>query len=95
MRLLIVLIVLLFAVLGVLFGALNADWVVYDLLFAHVRVPKGAALLAMLVLGWILGGLLVWLGVVQPLRYRLRRVQRQQDRRTQAVAESSGLPDRT
>ena len=53
------------------------DLVSYDLVFAHLVMPKGAALLGMLLLGWILGGLLVWLFVVQPLKRRLARTRRQ------------------
>lgn len=77
MRLLLIIVVVLFAAAGVVFGALNADLVSYDLVFAHLVMPKGAALLGMLLLGWILGGLLVWLFVVQPLKRRLARTRRQ------------------
>lgn len=77
MRLLIVILILLFAAAGVVFGALNADLVRYDLLFGQLALPKGAALLGCLLLGWILGGLLVWVLAVQPLRLRLRRARRQ------------------
>lgn len=73
MRFLLLIIVLLFAVAGIVFGALNADLVTYDVLFAQLSLPKGAVALGMLVVGWILGGLLVWLVTVQPLRLRLRR----------------------
>ena len=77
MRLLLIAIIVLFAAAGVVFGALNADMVSYDLVFAHFAMLKGAALLGMLLLGWILGGLLVWLFVVQPLKRRLARMRRQ------------------
>ncbi len=40
-------------------------------------MPKGAALLGMLLAGWILGGLLVWLFAVQPLKRKLARTRRQ------------------
>ncbi len=76
MRLLIIIVILLFAAAGVVFGALNADMVSYDLVFAHFAMPKGAALLGMLLIGWILGGLLVWLFVAQPLKRRLARTRR-------------------
>ncbi len=62
MRLLAILILMLFVVAGVIVGALNAELVSYDLGFARLLVPKGAALLAMLVIGWLLGGLTAWLG---------------------------------
>ena len=77
MRLLVIIIVVLFAATGVVFGALNADMVSYDLVFAHFSMPKGAALLGMLLIGWILGGLLVWLFGMQPLKRRLARTRRQ------------------
>lgn len=62
MRFFVILILVVFAAVGIVVGALNADLVDYDLAFAHLRVPKGAALLAVLLLGWLLGGLTAWLG---------------------------------
>jgi lipopolysaccharide assembly protein A len=73
MRLIVMLLLLLFIAGGVVLGALNADLVGYDLAFAHVQVPKGAALLAALALGWILGGLTAWLGVTTRHRRERRR----------------------
>lgn len=72
MRLLAIITLVLFVAAGIVVGALNADWVGYDLGFAQVQSPKGAALLAMLVLGWLLGGLTAWLG----MSLRLRRQRR-------------------
>lgn len=64
MRLVIVaLIIVLFVLAGIVFGALNVAMVGYDLGFAQVHVPKGAALLAALVAGWLLGGVVAWLGM--------------------------------
>ncbi|MCW8807164.1 MAG: LapA family protein, partial [Rhodanobacter sp.] len=54
--------------------ALNADLVSYDLVFARLDLPKGAALLAALVIGWLLGGVTAWLGVSSRQRM-LRRKQ--------------------
>jgi uncharacterized integral membrane protein len=76
MRLFIVLIVLLAVAAGLVFGALNADLVAYDVGFASVRLPKGAAVLAALLLGWILGGLVAWLGMSLRHRRVLRRARR-------------------
>jgi lipopolysaccharide assembly protein A len=73
MRLIVMLLLLLFIAGGVVLGALNADLVGYDLAFARVQVPKGAALLAMLAIGWILGGLTAWLGVSTRHRRDARR----------------------
>jgi uncharacterized integral membrane protein len=73
MRLIVMLLLLLFIAGGVVLGALNADLVGYDLAFARVQVPKGAALLSMLALGWVLGGLTAWLGVTTRHRRERRR----------------------
>lgn len=73
MRLIVTLILLLFIAAGIVLGALNADLVGYDLGFARLELPKGAALLLALVTGWLLGGLTAWLGV----SFRHRRQRRQ------------------
>lgn len=72
MRLIVTLILLLFIATGIVLGALNADLVGYDLGFVRLSVPKGAALLLALVIGWLLGGLTAWLGV-SSRHNRLRR----------------------
>jgi lipopolysaccharide assembly protein A len=63
MRLLAIIVLVIFIAAGVVLGALNADLVSYDLAFAQVQLPKGAALLGALVIGWLLGGLTAWVGV--------------------------------
>ena len=68
--------IVLFASCGALFGALNGESVSYDFYYGVVDLPKGAALLSALLGGWIMGGLLVWFGVVMPLRSKLARAQR-------------------
>jgi putative membrane protein len=85
MRLIELLVLVIFIAAGVVLGALNADLVGYDLAFAQIHVPKGAALLGALALGWVLGGLTAWLGVSS----RRRQVQRAQQR---ADKKSSGSP---
>lgn len=72
MRLIVMLILLLFIAAGIVVGALNADLIGVDLGFARMQLPKGAALLVALVIGWLLGGLTAWLGVSS----RHRRLQR-------------------
>ena len=72
MRLLAILVLLLFIGAGIVLGALNAGMVGYDLGFARLDLPKGAALLGAVVIGWVLGGLTAWLGVST----RQRRQQR-------------------
>ena len=80
MRLLAILILVIFIAAGVVLGALNADLVGYDLAFAQVHLPKGAALLGALVIGWLLGGLTAWLGVSMGQR-GLRRQQSRADKK--------------
>ena len=77
MRLLAIIVLVIFIAAGVVLGALNADLVGYDLAFAQVRLPKGAALLGVLVIGWLLGGLTAWLGVSARQRRRQPRADKQ------------------
>src|SRR3546814_20250842 len=76
MRLLAIIIFVIFIAAGVVLGALNADLVGYDLAFVRVQLPKGAALLGAVVIGWLLGGLTAWLGVSTRQRRQLRQQQR-------------------
>jgi lipopolysaccharide assembly protein A len=85
MRLIVMLLLVLFIAGGVVLGALNADLVGYDLAFTRVQVPKGAAMLAVLALGWILGGLTAWLGVTT----RHRRERRRADKTVSAKASKT------
>ena len=81
MRLLVIFILVIFIAAGVVLGALNADLVGYDLAFMQVRLPKGAALLGALVIGWLLGGLTAWLGVSTQQRRLSRRQLRHADKK--------------
>jgi len=76
MRLIVILILLFFIAAGVVLGALNADMVGYDFGIARLHLPKGAALLGALVVGWLLGGLTAWLGVTSQHRRQRRRHER-------------------
>ena len=74
MRLLIILLVLIFAVLGAVFGALNGERVAYDFYFLTASLPKGAMLIAALLAGWLIGGIVVYFGLVLRLRRRVREL---------------------
>lgn len=90
MRLGVVVLILLFVLFGATFGALNADRVAFDLYFTDFELPKGAAVLAALLIGWVLGGLVVWFLQVLRLRRELRAARRTvSDLRTQQAAASS------
>jgi uncharacterized integral membrane protein len=69
-----ILIVLLLCViaLGALFGALNGAHVAIDFHFVQADVPLGGALLCALLLGWLLGGLVAWLGHLPRMRRQSR-----------------------
>jgi len=90
MRIGILLLVLLFAGAGALFGAMNSERVVFDFYFTAVSVPKGAALIAALMLGWFVGGLIVYLGLVLRLRRRVRTLARELKRRPLAADGAAG-----
>jgi uncharacterized integral membrane protein len=87
MRLGVVLSILVFVVFGALFGALNADRIGLDLYFVQWTVPKGAALLAALLVGWVLGGMVAWFGGM-PRRRRERQEHRRALREAQATVPS-------
>ena len=77
MRLGAVVLVLVFAAVGAMFGALNAAHVDYDFYFFTFGLPKGAAVLVALMAGWIAGGLVVWTLRVPRLRRELAAARRQ------------------
>lgn len=61
--------------LGAVVGALNTQPVLVDLGFATLRSSLGLAVLVPLLLGLLLGGTILAVGVVAPLRRRLRRAE--------------------
>jgi lipopolysaccharide assembly protein A len=87
MRLGLILLTLLFAVLGAVFGALNSDAIAFDFYFDIIHAPKGAAFICALLLGWLSGGLVVYLGMVLRLRRRVRTLTRELKQRDRAVAD--------
>ncbi|RCS30721.1 LapA family protein [Rhodanobacter denitrificans] len=76
MRPLAIVILVIFVAAGIVLGALNADLVDYDLAFFRMQLPKGAALLGAMVIGWLLGGLTAWVGVSTRQRRQLRADQK-------------------
>ena len=72
-------------VLGAIVGALNTQRVVLDLGFTTIPTSLGLGILLALLLGVLVGGTILAIGVVAPMRRRLRRAesaarsQRQQD----------------
>jgi uncharacterized integral membrane protein len=93
MRFGLILLVLLFAGAGALFGSLNSQSIDLDFYFGSFALGKGAALLLALLAGWLLGGLLVWAGMVLPLRRRNRRLVRQVAQQERVARESSEPAD--
>jgi Protein of unknown function (DUF1049). len=76
MRLIALIFLLLFVAAGIIFGALNADLVAFDFGFARASLPKGGAMLAFLLIGWVLGGLTAWLGTSFAQQRKRRRALR-------------------
>lgn len=73
------------ALLGAIVGALNPQLVVLDLGIASLPTSLGLSVLVALLLGVLAGGTLLAVGVVAPLRRRLRRAEqalRDRDTRT-------------
>ncbi len=61
--------------LGAVVGALNTQPVVLDLGMATIRASLGLSMLVALLLGVLVGGGILSLAVVAPLRRRLRRAE--------------------
>lgn len=76
MRLLQLLLALVFIAAGVVFGALNPQTTVLDFYYLHQPVGVGVALLVTLFIGAMLGGMAITVGVVWPLRSKLRKAQK-------------------
>ena len=79
MRLIRLLVAIACLAIGIAIGALNTQRVQLDLGFAYVPTSLGIAVLASLLLGVIIGGLVLTASVVLPLRQRLRRTQVRND----------------
>ena len=75
MRLIRLLVAVACLAIGIAIGALNTQRVQLDLGFALIPTSLGIAVLAALLLGVLLGGLVLTASVILPLRQRLRRTQ--------------------
>jgi len=82
-RLLFGLLALAAVVLGLVVGAFNADRATLDLLWVQLDWPLGLLVLCAFALGLLVGMALLYLSMVLPLRFRLRR-----SRSESAVAET-------
>ncbi|RZA21686.1 MAG: DUF1049 domain-containing protein [Lysobacteraceae bacterium] len=64
--------------LGAIVGALNTQPVLLDFGIASVRASLGLSVLVALLLGVLVGGTILAVGVVAPMRRRLRRAEQAQ-----------------
>ncbi len=85
MRSILIVPILIVILAGALFGALNGSLVPIDLYFARFHAPLGATLLCAVLSGWLLGGLVAWIGQL-PLRRQLREL-RARDAHATRLAE--------
>lgn len=72
MRLILIVLILLIAVSGALFSALNGLRVPIDFYFFSTELPLGPVLLLTLSFGWLFGGIVSWLGQAPRLRRQVR-----------------------
>lgn len=89
MRLILIVPIVFVVACGALFGVLNGARVPLDFYFTSVEMPLGIALLGTLLLGWVLGGLVAWLGHAPRLRSEMRMLRRELNR----VQEGCRAPD--
>ncbi len=88
MRLILTLLMLVVVATGVAFSVFNAIAVPIEFHFFRIEVPLGLALLAALLLGWLLGGLTAWFGA----RARQRRSVRRRNGQDAGSAAKVGVP---
>jgi len=77
MRLIALFLLILVVAIGATFGAINSAVVPIDFHFAQMEAPLGIALLASLLVGWLLGGIVAW----SSLSSQRRAMTRQHGRR--------------
>jgi lipopolysaccharide assembly protein A len=82
------------ALVGIIFSAINAESAELDFYFGSLSLPLGVLVLLSLLTGFMLGGLVLWAGVVLPLRLRLRQANRQIATAQTAPPVVEALPSR-
>lgn len=87
MRLIALALALSFLLLGIVFGALNADAVTLDFYRFSLNVPLGVALIGFSLLGALAAGLLLWVSVIWPQRRRITLLARHERRSVAAPVE--------
>ena len=94
MRLALIIVILAFVVAGAVFGALNAERITIDFYFFQPSVPKGAVLIAAVVIGWLLGGLVAWIAPRPRIHRELRETRKQlREAKAEPRPPIDGRPD--
>ncbi len=75
MRLIRLIVAIACVLLGAIVGALNTQTILLDFGIASVRSSLGLSVLVALLAGVVIGGTILAVGVVAPLRRRLRRAE--------------------
>ena len=75
MRLIRLIVAIACVLLGAIVGALNTQSVLLDFGIASIRASLGLSVLVALLLGVVVGGTILAVGVVAPMRRRLRRAE--------------------
>ena len=79
-RWLTILLALLVVFAAIVFSATNTETVALDLYFTTCHLPVGVLVLATLFAGCVLGGLVLYPGVILPLRMRIAALRRELER---------------
>ena len=80
-RWLTILLALLVVFAAIVFSATNTATVALDLYFVTCDLPVGVLVLASVFVGCVLGGLVLYPGVIVPLRMRIATLRRELERR--------------
>ena len=80
-RWLTILLALVVVVAAIVFSAINTAEAPLDLYLARLSLPVGVLVLASLLAGCALGGVVLYTGVIVPLRMRITALRRELERR--------------